>query len=146
MYNWTNENDEFVLRIDRPQTPWPALLHEQLNALSVDVPSRIEWPTIDHMTPQETSDWSGTVIIRVAYDTDIADNDRSRVVTVIENHDGTSAIASYEEQKQRSEQILADNQALVDQARAKRLAGETLTTQELAAIADLFMFQGFQPQ
>jgi hypothetical protein len=145
-YTWTEENSEDVLRIGRPQNSWPPLLHEQLNVAAPGVPYRVEWPSIDQESSDEQHQWPGILIIRIAYDEALSDLARAAVVTIVQNHDGSQAIIQYEEQKLRAEQILADNQALVDQARAKRLAGETLTTQELAAIADLFMFQGFQPQ
>jgi hypothetical protein len=80
------------------------------------------------------------------FDDELTIEQQAQLAAVVAAHDGSAAIADRAAKKERSEQILADNQALVDQARAKRLAGETLTTQELAAIADLFMFQGFQPQ
>jgi hypothetical protein len=143
---WSEENGEDVLRIDRPTNAWAPLLHEQLEAAVPGFPFRIDWPLLDQKSPEEEQEWPGILIIRVAYDTPLSDEQHAAVVVVVENHDGTQAMQEFELKKVRAEQILADNQALVDSARAKRLAGETLTNQELAAIADLFMFQGFQPQ
>lgn len=145
-FKWSEENGEDVLRIDRPANPWPPLLHEQLEAAVSGIPYRIDWPLLDQKTVEEEQEWPGAMIIRVAYDSPLSDVQHAAVVVVVENHDGTQAIYEFEQKKLRAEQILADNQALVDSARAKRLAGQTLTNQELAAIADLFMFQGFQPQ
>lgn len=80
------------------------------------------------------------------FEGDLSEIEQAHLVAAVSAHDGSEAIATREAKRLRAEQIIADNQALVDAARAKRLAGENLTQQELAAIADLFMFQGFQPQ
>ena len=80
------------------------------------------------------------------FDDELTIEQQAQLAAVVAAHDGSAAIEERSEKKLRAEQIIASNQALVDLARAKRLAGEGLTQQELAAIADLFMFQGFQPQ
>lgn len=146
MFTWNEDNGELVLRIERPAHPYPPLLHSQIDALDLGIPYRIEWPTREEMSPEEQSDWPTGTINRLAFDGSLTEPQRDDVVLVVMTHDGSQAILEAEEKRLRAEQIIAQNQALVDQARAKRLAGETLTQQELAAIADLFMFQGFSPQ
>jgi hypothetical protein len=80
------------------------------------------------------------------FDDELTAEQQARLSAVVAAHDGSTVIAERAEKKLRAEQLVADSQAIVDAARAKRLAGEPLTQQELAAIADIFMFQGFQPQ
>jgi len=140
---WTNENGQDVYRAERPQTSWPPLLHLQIDGLGIGVPYRIEWPTIDQETPEELALWPGERIVRIFFEGSLDAVKRDAVSLVVFEHDGADAIREDEARRQRTAEILAQNQAAIEAARAKRLAGEALTAQELAAVADLFMFQGF---
>lgn len=140
---WTNENGQDVYRAERPQTPWPPLLHTQIDALGINLPYRIEWPTTEEETAEELASWPGKLILRVFFEGVLDAVAKDAVALVVLEHDGTDAIHEDEAKRQRMAEILAQNQATIEAARAKRLAGEALTAQELAAVADLFMFQGF---
>lgn len=140
---WTNENGQDVYRTERPQTPWPPLLHAQIDGLGISVPYRVEWPTIEEETPEELALWPNKLIVRIFFESVLDSLEQDAVALVVFEHDGTDAIREEEAKRQRMAEILAQNQATIEAARAKRLAGEALTAQELAAVADLFMFQGF---
>lgn len=143
MHTWTNENGEDCYRGPRPSVAFPPLLHEQIDALGLAVAYRIEWPTLAEKTSAEEQSWPGAEILRIFFDGQLSADSEAVVAHVVEVHDGTVAIHEDEVKRQRTAEILAQNQATIEAARAKRLAGEVLTAQELAAIADLFMFQGF---
>lgn len=141
IYNWNFENDKDVLRINCPNVFWPPLLHQQIDSLGINVPYRIEWPTLQEKTQSEKDVWPTELIIRLVFDAQLDSSKHDTIVQIITNHDATTAIQEEEAKKQREAEILAQNQALIESARTKRLAGEILTQQELAAIADLFIFQ-----
>jgi hypothetical protein len=140
-YNWNFENDKDILRINCPSVFWPPLLHQQIDSLGINVPYRIEWPTLQEKTQSEKDVWPTELIIRLAFDAQLDSSKHDAIVQIITNHDATAAIQEEETKKQKEAEILAQNQALIESARTKRLAGEILTQQELAAIADLFIFQ-----
>lgn len=143
MYIWTNVDGQDVLRGPKPVVSLATLLHQQIDSLGVGIPYCIDWPTIQEKTEEEEQEWPGVEIIRVRFDALLDDVSEDAVAIVVEEHDATDAIREEEAKRQRMAEILAQNQATIEAARAKRLAGEALTAQELAAVADLFMFQGF---
>ena len=143
MHIWTNEDGQDVYRGPRPQVSLPELLHRQIDFLGIKVPYRIEWPNIDEKTPSEEIDWPGIEIIRVAFGGHLDEDSEDLVALVVQAHDATDAIREDEAKRQRMAEILAQNEATIEAARAKRLAGEPLSAEELAAVADLFMFQAF---
>lgn len=142
MHTWDVEGDKDVYRGPCPVMAFAPLLHEQINALSLGVSCKVEWPTLAEKTADEEVKWPNQVILRMFFDGQLSATQRASVATTVKNHDGSTAIREDEAKRQRSAEILAQNQATIDSARAKRLAGQALTESELAAVADLFMFQG----
>jgi hypothetical protein len=143
MHIWTNENGDDVYRGPRPAVAFPPLLHQQIDALGIGVAYRIEWPNLAEKTASEEQNWPGIEIIRIFIEGQLDAVVEDSVALVVDEHDGADAIREDEAKRQRMAEILAQNEATIEAARAKRLAGEALTAQELAAVADLFMFQGF---
>lgn len=143
MHTWTNESGDDVYRGPRPAVAFPPLLHQQVDGLGIGIAYRIEWPNIAEKTSEEEQQWPGVEIIRIFFEGQLDATSEDAVALVVDEHDGATAIREDEAKRQRMAEILAQNQATIEAARAKRLAGEALTAQELAAVADLFMFQGF---
>ena len=116
-----------MISFSREQNTDAETLHGEIDLLGFG-PCRIEWTDTNFVC---------------VFERELTTEQQEQLVATVAAHDGSAAIEERAEKKLRAEQIVASNQATVEAARAKRLAGESLTQQELAAIADLFMFQGF---
>ena len=76
------------------------------------------------------------------FDRELTEAEEDSLRQVVADHDGSEAIAIREEQAAKIAAIQAANKALVESARAKRLAGLALSQAELAALVDAVLFPG----
>lgn len=100
------------------------LLHQEVDVLALG-PYSIEWHEHE---------------IRFKFDREPTESEAAALAAIVAAHDGTEAIAKRQEEAAKIAAIQAANKALVESARAKRLAGIALTQAELAALADSFLF------
>lgn len=76
------------------------------------------------------------------FDRELSEAEYESLASVVAAHDGSEAIAKRQEEAAKIAAIQAANKALVESARAKRLAGQALTQAELAALVDGVLFPG----
>lgn len=76
----------------------------------------------------------------LVFDDDLSATQERELRQVVTAHDGTAAIAQREQEAAQIAAIQAANAALLESARAKRLAGVALSQAELAALVDSFIF------
>jgi len=115
---WT-ENDEQGVSF---QTSKPACcrgdrLHREIDALGIAVPYRIEW--------EEDA-------LAIHFESPLSDAGRSAVEEAISHHDASDEELLSEEQKKDQ---------IIEEARAKRLAGKSLDLNELSAVVDRLLFE-----
>ena len=115
-----------MIRFDKPQHADAETLHAEVDALALG-PYRIEWH-VDELV--------------FVFDRELSSSELSSLGDVVEDHDGSAALASRELKEKRIAAIREANAKLVKSAREKRLAGKELSSQELAAMADLMLFNG----
>jgi len=115
-----------MIRLSRPEHVDGVTLHAEVDALDFG-PYRIEWHTDE---------------LVFVFDRELSSRELSSLADVVNDHNGSEALAARELETQRIASIHESNAALVASARAKRLAGEDLTAPELAAMVDLMLFRG----
>lgn len=76
------------------------------------------------------------------FDNDLTDEQHSRLEAVVAAHDGRAAVEAASAREAAVAAMLASGAALVESARAKRIAGVALTPSETAATLDALLFQG----
>ena len=80
----------------------------------------------------------GQLVFR--FDDELTTEQQAQLAAVVAAHDGSAAIAERAEREAKILAIQDANKALVESAREKRLRGEQMSQQELAALVDLLMF------
>lgn len=115
-----------MISLDRPVHADPDSLHAEVDALGLGS-YRIDWMEAE---------------LQFHFDRELSEAESERLVAVVAAHDGSEAIAKREEEAAKVAAIQAANKALVESARAKRLAGQALTQAELAALVDAVLFPG----
>lgn len=101
------------------------LLHEQVDALRLANPYRIEW---------------GDVAFTFVFDAELTAEQTALLQSVVAVHDGIYRNDLRAERAAKVAVIQANNKLLVESAKEKRLRGEQMTQPELAALVDLLMF------
>jgi len=110
---------------NRPPFTDSALLHQQIDALGFGNPYLITWADDE---------------LSIEFETPLVAAQQAQLEAVVAAHDGSAAIAERAEREAKILAIQDANKALVESAREKRLRGEQMSQQELAALVDLLMF------
>lgn len=113
-----------MINLPRPANVDPDTLHAEVNALDLG-PYSIQWHANE---------------LWFAFDNAPSAAQERALRGIVAAHDGSAAIAQREQEAAAIAAIHAANAALVESARAKRLAGIALTQAELAALVDSFLF------
>jgi hypothetical protein len=111
---------------ERPPNACAAQLHAEIDALG---------------HPGACIGWDETEIV-VGLDLNISDLELEKLAAVVAAHNGRAAIEAASAREAAVAAVLASGAALVESARAKRIAGVTLTPSEMAATLDALLFQG----
>jgi hypothetical protein len=113
-----------VITLPKPAHCDPETLHAQVDSCAFG-PYIIRWETAE---------------LQFEFDEELSAEQRAQLEAVVAAHDGSAAIAERAEREAKILAIQDANKALVESAREKRLRGEQMSQQELAALVDLLMF------
>jgi len=113
-----------MIYLPRPENSDAESLHAQIDALGIG-PCCIEWLDDE---------------LGFRFDYDLGGLDFEALQNAVLAHDGSAAIAARVAQEEAIAAIRAAAEPLAANARAKRLAGEALTSEELAALVDVALF------
>jgi ABC-type xylose transport system substrate-binding protein len=113
-----------MISFSREQNTDAETLHGEIDLLGFG-PCRIEWT--------ETN-------LACFFERELTTEQQAQLAAVVAAHDGSAAIAERAEREAKILAIQDANKALVESAREKRLRGEQMSQQELAALVDLLMF------
>ena len=113
-----------MISFGREQNTDAETLHGEIDLLGFG-PCRIEWTDTNFVC---------------VFERELTIEQQAQLAAVVAAHDGSAAIAERAEREAKILAIQDANKSLVESAREKRLRGEQMSQQELAALVDLLMF------
>lgn len=122
---WIENDDGTIFDAPLPNCCQGEKLHREIDALKLGLPYRIEW--------------LGQTI-RIFFEGWISSLSRGAIEKVLDRHDATHELETHAAEQARKAAIEDESALLIEQARAKRMAGEPLDASELAAVVDRLLF------